>query len=112
MKLFQCWRARACFCAAFLQATPAFAEETFAPRGQPICIERDKLQELVLALIQKDLKWMESLDGCILLKQRSKIAIIEEEDGGEAGHVVKGRVFGPAGSFVGYTLSIGLEKGK
>jgi hypothetical protein len=96
-------------CVVWLSGTPCWAADVFAPRGQPMCTEKDKLQEMILALVQKDMKWLESLEGCIVLNKRSKFAVIEEFDGSELGHVVKGRLFGVGGSFVAYTLNIGLE---
>jgi hypothetical protein len=80
-----------------------------AAAGQPFCVERNKLQEFLLALLQRDARWLRELkDNCMGLPEGAKMVVIEEyPSGSEIGHVSKVRVFAPRkGSMVGYTLMV------
>ena len=81
-------------------------ERTVTKSGQPICKEKDELQEAILAMMKKDIQWLKSLKSCILAKEGLKIATIEEYGDNEDIKVAKVRVFGFGTSFVGYTLNI------
>lgn len=74
--------------------------------GQPICTQRDELQEAILAMLKKDVVWLKSLKSCILAKKGLKIATIEEYGDNEDINVAKVRVFGFGSSFVGYTIDV------
>ena len=79
------------------------------PHGQPICTEKDQLQEYFMAVIKQDQQWIKQLSSCGMLKASLKVAVIEEyPSDSDIGHVVKIRAFGARGSAVGYTLSLGL----
>lgn len=80
------------------------------PTGQPFCEDRDELQEYILAALKNDTTWLKSLKSCATVKAGLKVAVIEEYEGSDLGHVVKVRVFGGRGSMVGYTLSLGLQE--
>ena len=76
-------------------------------------MEKAELQEYLLAMLQKDTKWMSELSSCAPLIGGAKVTVIEsyENDSGIA-KVVKVRVFSPQGkgSAVGYTLDLGLKE--
>ncbi len=85
----------------------ASAEAWRAADGQPFCVERDHLQEWVLALLQSDREWLAQLSDCTSLRVGMKIAVIEKYPSeSDIGYVAKVRVFGRGASVVGYTLKI------
>jgi len=97
--------------AILVLTSAAHANDLKTSPGQPFCTEMAQLQEYLLAMVQRDQRWMRELD-CHGIVGGAKVTIIEEyPSGSDIGHVVKVRIFSPKGqgSVVGYTLSLGIK---
>lgn len=98
---------------------PVFAQSAFAKEpavgahfrsqpGQPICFERDDLQEYMQALLKRDQKWAKSLTGCGGMSEGIDYVVTELGDG-EPNPVMtlaKIRVLDKSGSLVGWTIIV------
>ena len=93
------------------QTGPSRAE-TFTSAGQPFCTKVEELQEFLLAAMQHDQRWLQSLHSCLPAPAGTKVAIIEHlPSDSEIGHVVRVRIITKSGaSAVGYTLNLGLKE--
>lgn len=92
-----------------LVLTASFASAGQTTAGQPFCLEKEYLQEFVLAMLRKDMTWMKALKekGCGAMEPGLKIETIEDlPSGSSIGHVARVRVFSKVGSLAGYTLII------
>lgn len=57
----------------------ATAKDMIASAGQPFCTERENLQEFILALVQRDDRWLVELkDKCMGLAEGTKITIVDK----------------------------------
>ncbi len=97
---------RLAIAAALIILAAAAHAETTPPEGAPFCSDKDKLQEYLMAAMKQDQQWLDSLDGCAMLKGGLKLGIIEAGDPVAGMHVDKVRVFGSGGSAVGYMMTI------
>src|SRR5271157_5651425 len=95
--------------AGMLVSSAALAGGDVVPNGgTPFCVDKDHLQEYVLAALHQDNAWVKQLNDCGLLQGGTRIGIIEElPSGSTLGHVSKVRVISRTGvSVVGYILVI------
>lgn len=91
----------------FLSEAANATGDVTPPQGAPFCIDKDHLQEFLVAMLKQDSDWLKQLLDCALLKGGLRIGIIEELPSESAlGHVSKVRVIFHGSSVVGYMLFI------